>query len=176
MFDRLILMASTSITLASGAVGWSWSMLQLDLDIHAGSSVTAISAPENAVLLPDHALPSIATIVRSPDGLFRAIVTIEGHNVPMIIDTGATKSVLSTHIAKRLGLTINSRSSGSLAAVNGTTRYRLAIVDTLRIGQRSLHDMTLIITDGPTRMSMLGQDALQRLGPIRIDADQLTFE
>ena len=171
MFDRLILMALTPITLASGAVGWSWSTLQADLDVRADSSVPA-GVPE----LPATDTPAIAPIIRSPDGLFRATVTIEGRTIPMIVDTGATKSVLSSHVAKRLNLTIDPRSGGSLATINGTTRYRLAAVDTLRIGQRSLHDMTFIVAEGPTRVSLLGQDALQRLGPIRIDAGRLTFE
>ncbi|MDZ3833695.1 MAG: retropepsin-like aspartic protease [Sphingopyxis sp.] len=170
MFDRLILVALTPITLASGAVGWSWSTLEADLDMRVDSSKPA-AAPE-ALAAP----PAVAPIIRSPDGLFRASVVIEGRSVPMIIDTGATRSVLSSHVAKRLELAIDSRGSGSLATINGTTRYRLAAVDTLRIGQRSLHDMKLIVPDGPTRVSLLGQDVLQRLGPIRIDADRLTFE
>lgn len=175
MFDRLILMAVTPITLASGAVGWSWSTLQSDLDMRNDSSVPAPPLPGPAVL-PAADPPAIVSITRSPDGLFRATVMIEGRSIPMIVDTGATKSVLSSHIAKRLDLTVDSRSGGSLATVNGTTRYRLAAVDTLRIGQRSLHDMTLIVSEGPTRVSLLGQDVLQKLGPMRIDADRLTFE
>jgi aspartyl protease family protein len=136
----------------------------------------AIGATDSSAAVPFANPPAIAPIIRSPDGLFRATVTIGGRSIPMIIDTGATRSVLSSHIAKRLDLVIDSRGGGSLATINGRTRYRLATVDTLHIGQRSLHDMKLILADGPTRVSLLGQDALQQLGPIRIDADQLTFE
>lgn len=167
MIDRIALLAITPLTLAGGAVGWSWSDSNTDPAVIEHPQVAPVPLPGT---------PIIPRLSRSSDGLFRAMVDLDGHLVPMVIDTGATRSVLSARLAKAINLRTESQHGGYLATVNGTSPYRTARVSNVRIGSLSLRSVDMIVAPGPGVISLVGQDILRQLGPMRINGNHITFE
>ena len=177
MIDRFVLLAITPLTLAGGAVGWTWSDFTESLPVIEGPGPGQKQALGNLALAsPVQTKIGIPAARRSPDGLFRTVVKLNGHAVPMVIDTGATRSVLSSSIAKRMDLTTIKQPGRYLATIAGTAAYRTAPVKNVRVGSVSLGRVDMIVASGPNTISLLGQDILREIGPIRISADQISFE
>ena len=177
MIDRFVLLAITPLTLASGAVGWTWSDVTESLPVIEAPRQGQKQAPGDLALAAAlEAKIDIPVARRSPDGLFRTVVKLNGHAVPMVIDTGATRSVLSSSMAKKMDLNTTTQPGRYLATIAGITAYRTATVKNVRVGSVSLGRVDMIVASGPNTISLLGQDILRQIGPIRISADQISFE
>lgn len=116
------------------------------------------------------------SVLRGPDGLFRVQAKISGQRVTMIVDTGATHSILAAATARRLGLGIGGVHEGkALRTLAGDAPYRSARVSELIVGDAKVSGLQIAVMATPGDISVLGQDALRRLGPITLSGDHLIF-
>jgi aspartyl protease family protein len=165
VIDRFVLMALTPMTLAGGALGWT--------SIRDGG---ATPAPVTAAVEGDAASGQRHSIARASDGLFHAHVAVNGRRMRMVIDTGATQSILSRRSLSSLrGVTVSAGSVGTIRTLGGDRRYRNAHVDTVAIGSRRISAVDFAVVDTPSDLSIIGQDVLRELGPIILDGDTLTL-
>ena len=99
-----------------------------------------------------------------PRGHFQVGATVNGVPVGFLVDTGASKVILTLDDARRLGF--------DPALLDFSERYRTAngavagapvTLRELRIGQLSLFDVAASVTRGPLATSLLGMSFLGRL-------------
>lgn len=109
------------------------------------------------------------------DGHFRVLVTINGQELPVLIDTGATYTSMEEAAAKRLEISDNpNRMPVQLGTANGTIVARFGVADELRLGAISARNVDIAITpntDSPA--AVVGMDLLSRLEGWRVENGQL---
>ncbi len=173
MFDRLILLALTPITLAGGAIGWT------SLSKTAPTAETITTGYATGFDMVDTTANSSVgsnRLVRHHDGLFHASVLLNGRPVQMIIDTGASKSILSRADAEAISdLRISRRTMGTMQTLGGNRRYKTATVESAKVGSRDVGAVEFAMLDSPASISVIGQDVLGQLGPIILNGDNLTL-
>ncbi|QTD56935.1 retropepsin-like aspartic protease family protein [Parasphingorhabdus cellanae] len=115
-------------------------------------------------------------ISRSSDGLFYIDGNIDGVTVRFAVDTGASIVVLNAQDAKRVGLGTENRLKQRIRTASGYGMMAWQRADNIMIAGQSLGRLEVaIMEDGPD-VSLLGLNALSRLGSITIEQDQLFIE
>lgn len=117
-------------------------------------SSAAGSAPGNAIVVP---IQTNGSAVIVPVILNRAVQT------NMILDTGASFTVVSQQLAGRLGL--KSTRQVSLVTANGIVGAPMAPLGSLKVGDAEVANLTVVIQDFspvPTLGGLLGLDFLSR--------------
>ena len=112
------------------------------------------SAPSNTIVIP---IQTNGSAVIVPVILNRAVRT------NMILDTGASFTVVSQQLADRLGLKPTRRVS--LVTANGTVGAPLAPLGSLKVGEAEATNLTVVIQDfspTPALGGLLGLDFLSR--------------
>jgi len=109
-------------------------------------------------------------------------VFIDGHGpLPFALDTGASRSLISAGLARKLGLPSRG-SAGMLQGVTGAASAENFAVASWRAGGVALPPATIAAVGSPTAASsaadlhgpvgLLGSDVLSRYGKIAIDYDR----
>lgn len=104
-------------------------------------------------------------IVLGNDGAYSVQGAIEGHSVPMIVDTGANTIALSTSQAARIGL--DYRHDGRQVLVqtaSGVVRGYALTLSRVGVGNIELHHVAAVVIEGelPEKV-LLGMSFLSRL-------------
>lgn len=114
------------------------------------------------------------TILRAADGLFYLDGLVAGRSVHFLVDTGANLTLLSPADAERAGV----RAAGKklpLETANGPGHIGGSIINRLELAGHGLENLRVGIGGDALPVSLLGQDALSRLGTITIEANELTI-
>lgn len=156
----------------AGAVGWiksggtedSKKLEGFFKSLPSGSSVStpieiplisSRSAPPNAVTVPVEMTGSLVIV---PVTLNRSLRTY------LVLDTGATTTLVSRRVANRLGLSfLGSRTA--MATVNGLTTAPLARLGSLKVGEAEVYNLVVPVHDfslNPRVEGLLGLDFLNR--------------
>ena len=114
---------------------------------------------------------------RRPDGHFIARTSVNGENVTMLVDTGASTTTLKVSDAKSAGIDINSLSySVPIQTANGTGFAAAVRLKTLAIGPIEMRNVeALVAKPGVLGESLLGMNCLMRLKSYEFSGDFLTF-
>jgi aspartyl protease family protein len=100
----------------------------------------------------------------SPDGHYRATVSINGVRRRMLIDSGATVTALSVRTAREAGL---QPEPGLLPIVlktaNGMTPARTSEVEELRLGNITARGLKVVVSPSLGDMDLLGMNFLSKL-------------
>lgn len=112
---------------------------------------------------------------RSADGLFYVTAQAGPRQMRFLIDTGASMTVVSRTEAEALHLTVRRQAGPALRTVGGTISGGWAKLPSLRIGGREITDVDVIVVDHGAPAPLLGQNALSRLGPVVLDANQVVI-
>lgn len=108
-------------------------------------------------------------------GHFVAIGSINGVSVRFVVDTGATFIAMSSHEAKRLGLSYIRGEKGLTTTANGQVLTYKVRIDTVRVGDITLHGVDGAVLEGPNPpIVLLGMSFLNRL-EMRRDGDSMTL-
>jgi len=100
------------------------------------------------------------------DRIGRIVVPVTINNQPdfrLMLDTGATHSVLTSKAAARLGLDINDAAVSEVQGVSGQISAHVVNLDQLQTGTLKLHNLRVPIIDGPVVAELdgiLGADGL----------------
>lgn len=106
------------------------------------------------------------SIARGPGGHYWITGSVNGHNLPFLVDTGATSVALNEGQARRLG--IDFRANGRLLQVNtasGISRGWQVTLDRVKVGDIEVLGVEAVVLEGasPTE-ALLGMSFLNRVG------------
>lgn len=113
-------------------------------------------------------------VQRARDGHFWIMTQINGQNLPMMVDTGASMVVLSKKDARRIGIDVNKlRFNGSSSTANGTVSYARTRLDDFVIGHVAFNNFTVTVNGGQMEGSLLGLDALNQFKSYEMRGDMM---
>ena len=116
-------------------------------------------------------------ISRGRGGEFQVTTQVNGSNIPMVLDTGASAVVLTYEAAKAAGLPLEMLNYGTnVDTANGRTRAASVTLDRVSVGsivERSVP--ALIAQPGQLRTSLLGMSFLTRLERWEVRGDKLVL-
>ena len=96
-------------------------------------------------------------------GHFYTTGTVNGVSVRFLVDTGATMISLGASDARRIGLDFNRGQKGMTQTANGQSVVSKIQLDTVRIGDVSLHNVDALIHQTEMPMALLGMSFLNRM-------------
>ena len=109
------------------------------------------------------------------DGHYHAVLSVNGHDVPAMIDTGASFTSFEQATANRLDLTPSaSRLPTELATANGVILARFGVARELRLGGITVADAEIAITpDTSAPQAVVGMNLLSKLASWRVEKGEL---
>ena len=114
------------------------------------------------------------TLWRADDGLFYVEAQINGVPVRLIVDTGASMTVLSPDDARRVGLAPQPADPTEVAqTANGTSHMARIRLDSMQVGQTSAANVSAVVASQPMESSLLGQNWLSRMDSVTIQGDRM---
>lgn len=131
--------------------------------------------PSRPVVSTDPDGGSTLSVARSSNGHFQVTAAVDGTDVTFLIDTGASRSILSYDDAERAGLAPDDLDfSQPVNTANGLAFQARAPIRNLEIGPFQLGEMRIgVAQDGMLDTSLLGLDILDRFGNWRVEGDRL---
>jgi aspartyl protease family protein len=118
-------------------------------------------------LIPSYAVQTGThemTISEGEDGHYHVYASVNGVEIPFLIDTGASDIVLDPSDAKRLGFDLDSLTfDRPFGSANGIGHGARAEVDTLSVGAFHLSHVPVSINGAEMGSSLLGMAFLKRL-------------
>jgi aspartyl protease family protein len=141
------------------------------------SRLTAGLIPGSPISVSDIDGRAAVALERIDGGHFLARGSINGSPVSMIVDTGATTTVLTASDARRAGIDAESLSfSVPITTANGPASAAHAVVDEIRIGDIARKDMDVLVADpAMLQQSLLGMNFINSLSGFDIRGDRLTL-
>lgn len=121
---------------------------------------------------------AIAVVLdRMGNGHFFVRAGVNGALTPMIVDTGATTTVLTTEDARRAGFDPAALSySLPVMTANGTGRAARATAEELTVGDISRRGVEVLVAEpGRLGQSLLGMNFLSTLSGYEVRGDRLTL-
>lgn len=115
-------------------------------------------------ILPQQSVEAGRVIIpRAPDGHYYLTLTMNGREITMMADTGASGIVLSQEDAQSLGIDLaDLRYLGTAMTANGEVRTARITLDSIVLGPFSDTDVTAYVNEGEMDGSLLGMDYLGR--------------
>ncbi|VXC96443.1 retropepsin-like aspartic protease family protein [Sphingomonas sp. AX6] len=116
-------------------------------------------------------------IRRSADGHYWASASIDGVDKRLLIDSGATLTVLSERTAEEAGIEpVVSGFPVVLQTAGGAMTARRGTIDTLTIGNMTMRDVAVVILPGEADLNVIGMNVLSRLHGWRVEQGVLILE
>ncbi|QJU60240.1 retroviral-like aspartic protease family protein [Sphingomonas sp. AP4-R1] len=129
------------------------------------------------VITPDLALtPSVDSshLLRSADGFFYAVASVDGRQVRLLIDTGASAIMLSTAEARRMGVDVDKLTFDQRVITSaGTVAMSRAVLDHMDVAGRTFEDVTVMVMPANSGIGLMGQSMLSRFDLVSIEGDTL---
>jgi clan AA aspartic protease (TIGR02281 family) len=134
------------------------------------------NAERNATETAALAVVGVETSInRSWDGHFRAIAQINGSDVGLMVDTGASIVLLRHDDALRIGIPLDQLNySTPLTTANGKSYVAPFVIKNLTIGDLTLQNVRAAVAqEGALHSSLLGMSFLENLNETVIQKDQM---
>jgi len=115
-------------------------------------------------------------VQKQRDGHFWLNVRLNGADIPMMVDTGASEMVLARADAEAAGIdTAALNYSGVSITANGDAKFATARVDSLQIGPLSVSDMPAAVMESATglKTSLFGMRGLQMFASFEFRGNEL---
>lgn len=172
----------TTVTVRSGGPAASWGMVA-GRGTHTayverpGSRSAPVAAPLlDAPEIDVAGAPQAFRVPRDPSsGHFVAAVLMNGVRTKVIIDTGATGTILSPEAARSTGALRDITHAQYAAGIGGVTALNATRIKSFVIGGREIGGFDALIGREGIPYTLLGQTELRRLGRIVIEDDVLTI-
>jgi aspartyl protease family protein len=109
------------------------------------------------------------------NGHFFSPVELNGHDISVMVDTGATDVALTYEDAEAAGLTVHERDfSVEMQTANGPGRAAPVMLDRIRIGDIEVRDVEAFVAEpGKLFQTLLGMSFLRRLSRIEMQGREL---
>jgi aspartyl protease family protein len=114
-------------------------------------------------------------VVRGGDGDFSITVHVNGAEIPMVLDTGATSVVLTPNAARAAGLMVDALEYNTkIDTANGRTYAASITLDRVDIGNLTEKSIPALVSrDGQLKHNLLGMSFLNRLESWEVRGDKL---
>lgn len=113
-------------------------------------------------------------INRGQDGHFWLRAHLNGAEVMMMVDTGASNVVLSPMDARRIGINLGDlRFDGMASTANGNVRFARTRVGHFAIGDAVFEDVTVTVNGADMSGSLMGMSILNRFASFEFRGDTL---
>ena len=151
------------------AVGQSLAGVKV-ISVQGEQAVVEIGGKKRPLRVGQHAIGAAPAdgsgmIVMTADnqGHFYATGSVNGAAVRFLVDTGATMVSLGANDARRIGLDFNRGQKSMTQTANGQTMVSKVKLDTVRIGDVTLHNVDALIHQTEMPMALLGMSFLNRM-------------
>jgi predicted aspartyl protease len=137
--------------------------------------LTIVTGP-SAILPADVGLGLDGPVIvrRAADQLFYVDVLLGTRPVTMVVDTGATRTMVSTAaLGLAAGEVAATPKAGMMRTLSGQMAYHRLPATDLTVGSRTIRHAQIGVFDSDRQIAVLGQDVLAQLGPVVIDGDWL---
>lgn len=116
------------------------------------------------------------SVIRNNDGHFQVEALVNGVTVHFMVDTGATRTVLTVADATRIGIDINNLAydQASMTA-NGIVLSAPIKLEKVKIGNIVVNDVKASVNKNLEGMSLLGMSFLERLSQYHVEGERLTM-
>ena len=110
-------------------------------------------------------------LIADARGHFAADFRLNGHDVPALIDTGATVVAINASTARRIGIVLTpSDFTHSVVTANGATKAAAAMIDTVRIGRIYIDKVpAVVLEDSALAGTLVGMSFLKRLSKYEVE-------
>jgi aspartyl protease family protein len=116
------------------------------------------------------------TLRKSADGHFHARVTINGKDIDMLVDTGATDIALDPEDAKRVGIDTESlRFNIPVSTANGLSSVAGIELEAVKLGAITRANVPATVMRASGGVSLLGMGFLGELSEVKAQGDTLTL-
>jgi aspartyl protease family protein len=110
------------------------------------------------------------------DGYFQVDARVNGSLVRFLVDTGASRIVLSPADARRLGFDPDNLAFTEITeTANGLGRSAPVILDDVEVGGLRVADVAASVNQTEMSRSLLGMSFLRRIGGFEVSGDRLTL-
>ncbi len=114
--------------------------------------------------------------MRGSAGHFLAQVDVDGREIVMLIDSGATSVVLNRADAEAVGIAVSDdRFTGSALTAGGRVRVMPVTLARVRLGDIERRDVRAAVVDDGLAVSLLGQSFLATVDEVAIAGDTMTL-
>ena len=139
------------------------------------SRVSAGLVPGTPISGKDGAGRTTVVLEKSGDGHFTARASVQGAAVRLLIDTGASTTVLTARDAARVGFNIDRLNfTVSVSTANGVTQAAPAIASQIAVGAISRErQQVLVAREGSLSQSLLGMTFINSLAGFQIKGDRM---
>lgn len=151
------------------AIGQSLDGVKL-LSVQGDQVIIEVGGKKRPLRVGQHAIgisngDGSGKIIMTADGQghFYATGTINGTSVRFMVDTGATMISLGATDAKRIGLDFNRGQKVLSQTANGQTVVSKLQLDTVRLGDITLHGVDAVIHQNEMPIALLGMSFLNRM-------------
>ncbi|QJP15270.1 TIGR02281 family clan AA aspartic protease [Starkeya sp. ORNL1] len=117
-------------------------------------------------------------IAADPSGHFLVDALIDGRNVDVLVDTGATAVALRYEDARAMGLIRPSDDfDARVSTANGMARAKKVRLSRVRVGTITVSDVDALVTEpGALGVNLLGMSFLRRLARFEVSGGTLLLE
>lgn len=139
------------------------------------SRISAGLVPGSPISTVDAQGREAVYIERAPGGHYEARALVNGTAVPVVVDTGASATVLTAADASRIGLDPEALTYWvTVSTANGQTRAARAEVREIAIGAIARRDVTVLVAQpGALEQSLLGMNFIGSLSGFDMRGDRL---
>lgn len=151
------------------AVGQSIDGVRL-ISVHDDQVIVEVGGKKRPIRVGQHAVGSAqgggsGKVILTADGQghFFSMGTINGVSVRFLVDTGATMISLGQSDARRIGLDASKGLRGVSNTANGQVAVSKVKLDSVRVGDVTLHNVDALIQQNDLPIALLGMSFLNRM-------------
>lgn len=140
------------------------------LAIQGDQAVVEIGGKKRPLRIGQHAVgaangdgPGRIIMTANGQGHFFTTGTVNGTSVRFMVDTGATSIALGPSDARRIGLDLNRGEKGLVGTANGQAVATRIMLDTVRIGDVTMHNVEAVVLSSEMPHALLGMSFLNRM-------------
>ena len=120
--------------------------------------------------------PSEVRIRRASDSHFYADTDVQGTQIRMLVDSGASLVALTRRDAEAIGLDVEALPVGGMAqTAGGQVPMRVTMLDRVEVDGIEVRNVEAAVIDADMGVSLLGQSFLAKLRAVNVEGDMMTL-
>lgn len=132
---------------------------------------------KQTAVVPKGTGPRHLTLFRARDGHFYLTAWLDGARMKLLVDSGATTSVLNEKDARKVGININRLTYNvPVQTGNGTTYLARSHIKKLEIGRFMMRDVPILVARNQLAFSIMGVNALRRFKGYEVAGDRMKLK
>ena len=137
--------------------------------------VTAGLVPGSPLSIGDEDGRATVTLEKAANGHFEAWISVDGASIPMVLDTGATTTVLTAGDAELAGFNLEAMSfSVPVQTANGVANAASVRAREISVGGIIRQNLTVLVTqEGQLGTSLLGMNFIGTLSGFDVRGDRM---